>query len=775
MKIQGRWKGALMAASGAVGVLVITQVLLPGDSQGRHTPTAVLFNGVIAGLLNALLAVGLILVYRSSRIINFAQGAMGAGGGVFAYNLSVLNHWPFLVSFVAGVIVAGLIGLALELSFIRRFFNSPRLVLTVVTIALLTALQQAAGFVSSLPIFPNLQDRTPEQIQGREPVVFPFAGFHFQVGSLPLRFNFMHIFAIVVSIAALLGLAYFLRFSRTGVAIRASSENSDRARLLGINVGNLSMTVWVISGVLSGLAVILSGAVSATFNAGAAPPEVLLTALAAAVLAQMTNIPTAVGSAVGLSILRDAVRWSFRTQLPLLDIGMLVVIVIGLLVQRKKLVRSEGAETSSWKATEENRPMPKEMLVVRGIRIWKWVMIGLGLVAVLGFPWVVPTRSVNLGGYVAIVAIVALSLVVLTGWTGQVSLGQFAFVAVGSILGGAIGAKFSFWGALVIVPFLTAGFSLLVGLPALRIRGLFLGITTFALAFAAHSALFNERWFGWLIPNRVDRPSLLFLDFEDERSMYYLALAGLVLVVILLATLRRTRPGRVLIALRENEPNAQSFGINAVRTRLAGFALSGFICGFAGVLLAYHQRAVQESSFQAQLSLDIFLFTVVGGVGSVSGALIGAGYFALKQFIPTTSALNFFVGQLGILILLYFAPGGLGSLVYSLRDSVLRIIAQRKQMVVPSLFADYDPLAMERKLIPLAEPFSSAGLAALPFHRRYKTSSELYRNRGLLIPDGVSVSPSGEEAAIRAAAKRVVITDADDDITTDAGDNEVGT
>lgn len=750
-----RLRGALVAVVSTVIILVITQVVFPGGRSGGGTPPAILFSGLVTGLLNSLIAVGIILIYRSSRIINFAQGALGAAGGVFAYNLTALLNWPFMISFIFGLAVAALLGLVVEISFIRRFFNAPRLVLTVLTIALLAFLQQATGFISLLPIFPSAQDRTTDQLIGRAPINLPFRNFAFNVGDYPLKFGFAHVLAIALSVAALVGVGLFLRYSRLGIAIRASSENSDRSRLLGINVGSLSMTVWTIAGFLSGLGVILSGAITGSFAGTGGQPQLLMTSLVASVLARMRSLPVAIGSAVGISVLRESVKHSFEKQLTLVDVGLFVAVLVGLLVQRDKIQRSELSGSSSWKANEEYRSMPKEMLGVSAIKIWRRVLISLGLLVVLGFPWVAAPRQTNLGGYLAIVAIVALSLVVLTGWAGQVSLGQFAFVAVGAVVGGAIAARYSFWIALPIAPIVTAGFAMLVGLPALRIKGLFLGITTFALAFAIQASLFQEEYFGWLLPERVDRPTLMgLIDFEDERSMYYLALISLVLTILLLSTLRRSRPGRVLIALRENEANIQSFGINVVRTRLAAFALSGFICGFAGLLLAVHQRAVQQSSFSPQLSLDVFLFSVVGGVGSIAGTLMGSLYFALNQFLDPNSIFAFFTGRVGVIALLYFVPGGLGQLFFGLRDGILRIVAQRRQMVVPSLFADYDPLAMMRKLIPLSEPTAGAGLAALPFNQRYKAPSHLYGDRGKLIGGTSGTARAARDtAAFGAAAK----------------------
>lgn len=752
-----RLRGFLIGALAFAAVLVATR-LLPGGGGGKGTPGAILFLGLVLGLLSALVASGIILIYRTTRIINFAQAVIGGAGGTITYHLTIAQttRFPYLLSLVIGLIVAGLIGAAVEIAFVRRFFNAPRLVLTVVTIALASTLPTVSGFVAGLPIFGDARERGVLELSGGRPVPFPFRTFRFQVGDLSYPFGFPHLFAVAASVCALLALAAFFRYTRAGVAVRASAENTDRAMLLGINVKGLSTLVWALTGVLSGVGVILNGTIGTFQAAASGAPQALIAALAAAVIARMRSLPVAVGAAVGIEVLKQAFKWSYPERVQLFDVFLFLVILVGLLLQRKEMQRSEEAETSSWKATEELRPTPKEMLAVSGIRVWRRVLTGVGLIAVLIFPWAVSSGPTNLAGYIAIYGIVILSLVVLTGWTGQVSLGQFALVAVGALIAGAITAKlgWSFWVALLVVPVVTAAFAVVIGLPALRIRGLFLGITTYAFAVAVETNLFNEKYFGWLLPGKVERPTLFFFDFDDERSMYYLSLFALVAAIALVLTLRRSRSGRVLIGLRENEANIQSFGVNLVRTRLASFALAGFLCGFAGLLLAHHQRAVASTSFQAVESLNAFIFGVIGGVGSVSGAMLGTVYLGLNRIFGGNPFLALILGPFGLLLLLYVNPGGLGAMVYGVRDSILRIVAQRRQIIVPSLFADVDPAALERRLAPLAEPLPNAGLAAIPVGRRYRGESELYRLRGKLVADGRR-RPPREALAIGAAAGRL--------------------
>jgi branched-chain amino acid transport system permease protein len=353
---------------------------------------------------------------------------------------------------------------------------------------------------------------------------------------------------------------------------------------------------------------------------------------------------------------------------------------------------------------------------------------------------------------------VLLSLVVLTGWAGQVSLGQFGFVAIGAVVGGALTARLSvpFWVALPAGALFTAAFAVLLGLTSLRIRGFYLAVTTLAFAAAVDSMLFSQKYFSWLLPSRVDRPTAFFFDFNDEKSMYYLLVIFVVLMVLGVSFLRRTRVGRVLIGLRENEPNAQSFGINAVRARLTAFALSGFIAGFAGVLLVHQQRAVDPTSYSSALSLQFFVLAAIAGFGAVSGAVIGGVFIAVQTLAlnvsgPFSIFLQLVFGGLGFLILLYCIPRGLSSVVYGLRDSILRIVAQRRQIVVPALFADYDPYAVERNLVPLAEPDERRSRELAQAARRYTQQSDLYA----LTDDGANGERNEDAKALQAAAQRV--------------------
>lgn len=758
-----RLRGAVMAAATVIALLVITQFVLPGtQGGGRGTPGAILFSGLVYGLQVALSAVGIVMLYRTLRFINFGLIPLGIVGAVLVIQFVLFTQVPFLLAFLLGVLLCAALGAVVGV-FTLRFFNSSRLFLTVVTIVGANVFFSLLNFIIRLPFFPPLEERTSgSQNLGPEAfrLLLPFAGFDFQVGKFPLQFGFAHVFALEIAIITLLAIGAFFRYTRMGTAVRALAENPERASLLGIGVGSLSIVIWTIVGALAGVTAILAVVLSSGGGGGGDPDSafgLLLPILTAAVIARMASFPTAIFTAVVLGVLQQAFNFSYRNNTQVFNVLLFVVVAVGLLLQRRRMGRSEAGGGTTWAATEEPRPVPKELAHVTPLRVARISFIVVAVVAIVAFPFVATTGRVVLAGTVAINAIAVLSLVVLTGWAGQVSLGQYAFVGIGSVVGGSLTSRLGlpFWLALPVGAAITGALAVVVGLPALRIRGLFLLVTTFGFAVTVQAVLFDERYFGWLLPTEVDRPVLFFLDFNEERSMYFLCVAALVLSLVVVRNLRRSRVGRLLISVRENEPNLQSFGVSAVRAKLLAFAISGALAGFAGVIFAHQQRGVAAESFTAFASVNVFVQAVIGGVSSGGGALLGSAYFVLTtQFLGSNVILSAFVGGLGPLLILFLAPGGLISLINRGRDSVLRIVAQRRQIVVPSLFADYDASALEKRLIPLAEPDMTSGLAALPLDHRFSLASELYQGRGERIIDKLAPPTEDAETAALGAAGR---------------------
>jgi branched-chain amino acid transport system permease protein len=743
--------GRAVTLSGSVLlVLFITQFVFKGG-----TPIGVMYDGLASGLLASLTAAGLVLVYRSVRIINFAQIAFGIFGVFMLWLLVRLTPVPFILAFPIGLVTAGLVGGVAGVTSLR-FLKASRLVLTVATAITALFLVQFGPQVAGLPFFKDVS--TFGIVERAGGVSFaeylPFAGWQYTIGSSPVAFGFAHAFAIEVSVFFLAIVGLVLRYTKVGVAVRAMSENPERAGLLGINVPYLVVGVFVASGLLGGVTA-MGSAMLATPSAGTGlSPGILLAALAGAVIARMERLPTAVIVTLLLEMFVRAFRFTYPEDQNLIAMVYLVVLAVGLLTQARNNDRIEQAEVS-WAAAEEPRRIPAVLAGLGVVRAARGVALAVGIIALAVVPFTASIGFVNLLSTILISGIIVVSLVILTGWGGQVSLAQWAFAAFGAVVSGALTATVGvpFWIAVPVASAVAGAIAVLVGIPALRIRGLFLLPVSLAFAFATRNILFDERYFGWLLPDKpIERPTLFFLDFEDDTSMYFLCIFAFVSAIVVVNNLRNSRTGRILIALRDNETNVQSFGINVVRTKLLAFAISGAISGFAGAVFVHQQRGLSPDSFGVVQSLVAFQAVVIGGVASVAGALLGTFYLQGLQYFLGEGILRTFLDNGGTLIILFAYPGGLISLVHAGRDSMLRIIAQREQIVVPSLFADYDADALARQVTPLAAVDPQSGLAALPTGSSWSLESELYRGSGRTAAERFAAAARPETEREKAAA-----------------------
>jgi branched-chain amino acid transport system permease protein len=705
------------------GALVVGQVL--SLTNGKHAvPAAFLLDGVVQGLVASLFAAGLLLVFKSSRLINFAHGSIALSSAVLAFTL-VGERWSWWIVAPITIAAGAAAGVLIEVALLRRFTNSPRLVATVSTIA---AGQLLVSIAYALPqwrfdvnLFGRVNNSDLARLPGNQ-LHAPFANaFHWKTSAVV--FTGDHIFAAAGAIAALLGLGAFLRWSRAGTAIRAVAENPERAALLGIGTGTLGTIVWAFAGGFAGLSSILAeplhhSTLVTVAGVGTAGVTALLRGLAAAVLGRMSDLPRTVVAAIAITIFERCVFWATGRS-AVSDLALLLVIAAGLLLQRKRLSRTEEAATSGWAAAEEIRAVPPVLRALPQVQTARRWIIAILAVVVVGYPFAMSPAQVYLGATYAIYGIVVVSLVVLAGWGGQISLGQFALVGVGAAVGGALtaNAHVPFPIAAVVASGCGALVAVVLGLPALRIRGLYLAVTTLAFAVAMSSFVLDKERFGWLNPTEVGRPRIGFLDFNDDRAFYFLAIAGLGLTLIAALGLRRTRTGRVLIAMRDNERAAQSFGISLVRTRLATFAISGAMAAWAGMLLVHQAKALRPESYVPAQSVQIFLMTVIGGLGSVTGALTGALYLGTIGIFVKGVFGQLLAGGIGVLLVLLFYPSGLGGVVYAVRDAWLRRIALREKIYVRTLLGDVRDLMSERSRAPLA-PKSEP-------ERRYEIESEV--------------------------------------------------
>jgi branched-chain amino acid transport system permease protein len=657
-------------------LVVLQRIMFPA-------PLGVVVNGALFGGRIALIALGIALIYRANRIVNFAQGDLGAVPATLAVMLVVAWNWNYWIGLIVGVAAALVLGVLVESLIIRRFFAAPRLVLTVATIGLAQLLAGAGLF---------LPRAFGDQTFGTrlEP---PFEA-NFEIGGT--NFNANDVLTMIVVPACLLALALFLQRSRVGVAIVGAAERADRAFTLGIPVKRLHTVVWVVAAVLAFLGMFLrAGAVGLPIGE-VLPPTFLVQALAAAVFGRFERFTTIAAAAIGLGIVDQAMTFQAGNRPAYNDAVVFVIVLAGLLLTRRSrtAARVDTDASATWQATREIRPIPRELRRLPEV-VGSRAALGIVLGAfVLTLPAWLSTSRINLATIIVIFGIVAASLVVLTGWAGQVSLGHMAFVGVGAAVGGAL-TDHRNWD--LAVAGLAAGLAgalaaVLVGYPALRRRGLTLAVSTLAFGlfvsqFALSGSSFPDWMPDWLPGRRIDRGAILGIGLTSEAAMFYASLAVLALALAMVVGLRRSRTGRVLIAIRENERAARAYGVNATRTQLAALAFSGFLAAIAGALYVHQQTGLSTDPFLPQRSLELFTMVVIGGLGSLPGAILGATYVhSVDFFLP--NQWQFLATGVGLLFVLLIFPSGLGGVLADVRDGALRRVARRRGLVVPSLVAD---------------------------------------------------------------------------------------
>jgi ABC-type branched-subunit amino acid transport system ATPase component/ABC-type branched-subunit amino acid transport system permease subunit len=632
-------------------------------------PAQIVVLGLVTGCVYALIGVGITLTYKVSRVLNLAHGQVAALASLVVPVLAIKSRAPYAVAVIGGLATAAACGALTEVVVIRRLARSSRLIVLVATIGLAQLFGAIGGFIPKSGLATHL---------------YPLP-FHasLDIGSVHLATQYL--LMLVIAPLAIAALAVFLRRTTIGLASRAAADNRDAAQLAGIPVRRVALTMWTVAGLLAGVAGVLIGP---TQQVGTTDtllgPDLLLRALAAAMLGGLTSLPTVAVAGVGLGVLESVLVYNTTTP-GVFDIALFAIVLASLFIRSdlRAAVRAVDDTESTWSLAGAVKPLPQWIRNAPRVRAARAATAAAVLTAAVCIPIGMTNSGRVLAATVVVLALVGVSLVILTGFAGQVSLGQFAFVELGALVAGRMyQLGYPLWMSLLYA--LAAGgvAALVVGIPALRVRGLYLAVTTLAFAVAANSWLTQQHWLVNDTSEQLPRPQWFGVNWSSELRFYWLCLGALVLVGLAVARLRATGIGRTLLAVRDNEIAAASHGLSPRRAKLNAFVLAGVIASGAGMLYGCLLGGYADPNiFLPQESLALVAFVVLGGITTVTGAVVGAMFvyglaYVLDPYF-TGSGVDpaFLLSSVGLLAVILVFPGGLTDPFARLRDVVARRLA----------------------------------------------------------------------------------------------------
>jgi sulfate-transporting ATPase len=629
----------------------------------------------------AALALALVITYRASGVLNFATGAIAL---YVAYTYAALRKGELLVpipglpktldlgqelgfwpAVLISMVVASVVGAVLYVLVFRPLRDAPPLAKAVASLGVLVVIQgvlairQGTIAVSVAPIFPAER---------------------WEWGDVLVLSDRFYLALTVVGLALLVGAGY--KFTRFGLLTRATAESQTGACVSHVSPDRVALLNWMISAMVAGIAGILIAPVNpltpVTYTLFVVP------ALAAAVVGRFQYLVPIVAAGLAIGMLQSealslAADHSWLPQTGLAELVPLIVILIALVVVgggmpvRGGLIRQRLGRA----------PRPRSLL---GPTVVGSVVGVVALVLTQG-TW----RAAVIGTFIA--AVIGLSLVVVTGYAGQVSLAQLALAGTAAFTLSYLTQSWDvpFPIAPVLAALVATAIGVVVGLPALRLSGLTLGVVTLALAYAIEAVWFRN---ADIVPSsgaHIDPPSMFGIDLgigsgKDFPRIGFglVCLATLVAVAVGVAVLRRSTLGSAMLAVRANERSAAAAGVNVVRVKVLSFALASFIAGLGGSLLAYRRGVVTFDSFTAIGGLALLSTAYLAGITSVWGginagvlAASGITFIALDRWVNLGEWFQVISGVL-LIVTLITNPEGIAAAGHEIADRWARWKAGRR-------------------------------------------------------------------------------------------------
>jgi branched-chain amino acid transport system permease protein len=600
--------------------------------------------GIVYGGTYAVTASGLVVTYATSGVFNFAHGAIGMMAAFTYWALHVSLGWPTIPAVVAVVLVlAPLTGAVIERVLVRGLEGAPVVATVGVTLGLMLAVIGAANH------FWN---------PGTARLVPTFFAPNDFVDVLGVNVSYDQLTVLVVAVLVALGLWLFLHGTRAGISMRAVVDDRALVALTGRSPGRSAQLGWVF-----GASLAATGGVLWAIQIKTLDIEILtllvVSAYAAAIFGRLKSLPLtfvgalALGIAVSLSNSTYLPQTAFFANLQLFQTTpMILLFVVLMVLPRGRLQTSAGP----------SRPRLK-VASLRTSLIAGAALI-IATLVVSGF---LSQGNIDLTAEGMVLGLVLLSLVPLTGYAGQISLGQLSFAGLGAFAMGKVAGGASPLG-LVAAVVLAAAVGVVVALPAIRLQGLYLALATLAFASGMDYAFFqNPSVMGSGSAFIVGRAPVVGLSFASNRSFLVFIAVVFALAGIGVLALRRGRFGRRLVAMSDSPAACATVGISLTLTKLVVFGLSAGLAGLAGALYGGITGEVTSDDFAMLASLTLVLLAAVWGVRSVTGALLaGLAFVLLPTLFPSYADVTYLAAGLGAIGLSRNPEGVVG-------DTVLRV------------------------------------------------------------------------------------------------------
>jgi branched-chain amino acid transport system permease protein len=593
-------------------------------------------NGLIIGNIYALLAVGLALIFGVSHLINFAHGSVYAVGAYVGWACFTYGHLPLPVTFLVVLAVCAALGIAIERLGLRPLAGAPRIAPLLATIGISLVLDQLLQILF-----------TPDP----RALPSPLPNWRIPVGGGTIGALDLLIAAIGITSAAVL--YGFLRFTKLGWAVRATAQDRDAARQMGVDTDAVNRTVFAIASALGGVSGLLVGMYFNHIDP-AMSFQATLKGVVAQVIGGMGNVPGAIAGSLLLGLTESYGVALFGSSYRNLFSFVLLLLIL--------VLRPNGLFASARSTPPE--PLTGTFIAPsRTLRIPPWVVAGLVVAAaILPFvPNIAYMLQVLTNSWLA--AMLAISLTLVAGTLGQVSLGHAALLLIGAYASAllALDSGWPVWASVPAAGVLTALIGTALVAPAFRLRSHYVSIATLGIGEIVGLVILNWESLtrGPMGVTNIPPLAVGSLDLDSPQAGYWVCLAVLVILALLQTRLLSSHLGRTFRAIRDDDVAARAYGVSLDRYKGIGFAFAGFGAGVSGAIAAHQYSYINNETFTSTVSITALTMVILGGMGNVLGAILGAvALTALPEIFRGTAEYRMLIYGAVLLLLIRFRPQG---------------------------------------------------------------------------------------------------------------------